>query len=75
LLYYDLRLIQQAREAFSTNSDDELLSAKASGFHKSYDDELDLLRCTKRRSGFDENRTMEGLLAQVEDKGAEVLLP
>jgi putative pyruvate formate lyase activating enzyme len=75
LLYYELRLLQQAREAFSTNSDDELLSTKASEFRKSYDDELDLLRCTKRRSGFDENRTMEGLLAQLEDKGAVVLLP
>ncbi|KAL1798551.1 hypothetical protein ACET3X_002588 [Alternaria dauci] len=71
LLCYELRLLHQAQEAFSTVSDDELLSAKSNEFHKSYDDELHLLRCTKRRSGFDENRTMEGLLAQLEDKGAE----
>jgi hypothetical protein len=73
LLYYELRQLHQAREAFSTVSDDDVLSAKASEFRQSYDDELDLLRCTKRRSGFDENRTMEGLLAQLEDKGTEVV--
>jgi len=72
LLYYELRQLNQAREAFSTVCDDDL-SAKAREFRKSYDDELDLLRCTKRRSGFDENRTMEGLLAQLEDKGTEVI--
>ncbi|KAI4658323.1 uncharacterized protein J4E79_007305 [Alternaria viburni] len=70
LLYYELRQLHQAREAFGTVCDDDL-SAKAREFRKSYDDELDLLRCTKRRSGFDENRTMEGLLAQLEDKGTE----
>ncbi|KAH6881897.1 hypothetical protein BKA58DRAFT_305066 [Alternaria rosae] len=71
LLYYELRQLHQAREAFSTVGDDKYLSAKAREFRKSYDDELDLLRCTKRRSGFDENRTMEGLLVQLEDKGTE----
>lgn len=72
LLYYELRQLHQARETSSTVGDDKFLSAKAREFHKSYDDELDLLRCSKRRSGFDENRTMEGLLAQLEDKSTEV---
>jgi hypothetical protein len=72
LLYYELRMLDQARDAFSAASDDELLSAKASEYRKSYDDETDRLRCAKRRSGFDDTRTMEGLLAQLEEKGAEV---
>ena len=75
LLCYELRLLHQAREAFSTISDNELLPAKAGELSKSYDDDQHLLRCTKRRSGFDESRTMEGLLAQLEDKNAEVLGP
>ena len=75
LLCYELRLLHQAREAFSTISDNELLPAKADELSKSYDDDQHLLRCTKRRSGFDESRTMEGLLAQLEDKNAEVLGP
>jgi hypothetical protein len=74
LLYYELRLLHQAREVFNTVNDDGLLSAKASEFRQSYDDELGLLRRAKRRSGFDENRTMEGLLAQLEDKGIEVVM-
>lgn len=73
LLYYELRLLHQAREAFNTASDDDLFSGGPSEFRKSYDDELDVLRCTKRRSGFDEHRTMEGLLAQLEDKSTEVV--
>ncbi|KNG51026.1 pyruvate formate lyase activating enzyme [Stemphylium lycopersici] len=71
LLYYELGMLRQAHDAFSAVSDDDLLSAHASEFRKSYDDELNLLRCAKRRSGFDENRTMEGLLAQLEEKGIE----
>jgi hypothetical protein len=72
LLYYELRMLDQARDAFSAVSDDDLLSTKASEYRKSYDDEKDLLRHAKRRSGFDDARTMEGLLAQLEEKGAEV---
>jgi hypothetical protein len=72
LLYYELRMLDQARDAFSAVSDDDLLSTKASEYRKSYDDEMDVLRSTKRRSGFDDTRTMEGLLAQLEEKGAEV---
>jgi putative pyruvate formate lyase activating enzyme len=74
LLYHELRQLQQAQEAFSTVNDVDVLSPKASEFRKSHDDELDLLRCTKRRSGFDEHRIMEGLLAQLEDKSTEVVL-
>ncbi|KAF1939817.1 hypothetical protein EJ02DRAFT_424523 [Clathrospora elynae] len=71
ILYYELRMLHQARDAFSAVSDDDLLYSKASEYRRSCDDELDLLRCAKRRSGFDESRTMEGLLAKLEEKGIE----
>ncbi|KAF1839400.1 hypothetical protein BDW02DRAFT_486739 [Decorospora gaudefroyi] len=71
LLFYELRLLHQARDAFSAVGADNQFSAKASEHRKSYDDELDLLRCANRRSGFDGTRTMEGLLAQLEEKADE----
>lgn len=71
-LYQELRMLRDDKEAFSTASDDGLLPTEASDIRESYDDELDMLRCAKRRSGFDENRTMEGLLAQLEGKGYDV---
>ncbi|EDU42130.1 hypothetical protein PtrSN002B_011177 [Pyrenophora tritici-repentis] len=71
LLYQELRMLRDDKEVASTVSDDGLLSTEASDFRKSKDDDLDLLRFAKRRSGFDENRTMEGLLARLEEKEFE----
>ncbi|KAJ4368033.1 hypothetical protein N0V83_006388 [Neocucurbitaria cava] len=66
ILYYELRMLHQARQAFSTVSDDELLSNTASDY-----DDIDYLRGGKRRSGFDENRTEE-LLVHLREHGFEV---
>jgi putative pyruvate formate lyase activating enzyme len=71
LLFYDLRLLDQAREAFNAVGDDNILSAKAHEYRKSCDDELGFVSRSKRRSGFHEERNMEGLLAQLEEKGPE----
>jgi len=71
LLYQELRMLRDDK-AFSSASDDGLLPTELSNSSKSQDEELDVLRCAKRRSAFDENRTMEGLLAQLEEKGHEV---
>ncbi|EMD69880.1 hypothetical protein COCSADRAFT_76461 [Bipolaris sorokiniana ND90Pr] len=72
LLRHDLRALHQASDMLSTTSShDDLLLPQVSVVRKSYDDELDMLRCAKRRSGFDENRTMEGLLVQLEEKAID----
>ncbi|KAF1841249.1 uncharacterized protein K460DRAFT_399072 [Cucurbitaria berberidis CBS 394.84] len=72
VLYYELRLLHQAREAFSTVSDDELLSARASEYRRSCDDEIDQLRVARRRPGFDEDRTTMGeLLVELGEKGLD----
>jgi len=72
LLYQELRMLRDDKEALSSASDDGLLPTEPSDSSKSQDGELEILRCAKRRSAFDENRTMEGLLAQLEEKGLEV---
>ncbi|CAO2654590.1 Nn.00g113230.m01.CDS01 [Neocucurbitaria sp. VM-36] len=66
ILYHELRLLHQAREAFSTVSNDESLHATASEY-----DEMEHLRVAKRRSGFDEKRTEE-LLAHLREQGLDV---
>jgi putative pyruvate formate lyase activating enzyme len=71
LLFYDLRMLDQAREAFNAVGDDDILAAEAREYRKSCDDELGFVSHSKRRSGFHEARDMEGLLAQLEDKGTE----
>lgn len=73
ILYYELRLLRQARHAFSTVSDDELLSATDSELRISGDDEFDHMQYAKRRSGFDEQRTGD-LLARLEREGLDVSL-
>lgn len=73
ILYYELHMLHQAREASSMVGDGDVLSAKAEEHRKSYDGEIDQLRITKRRSGFDENRALtEGLLAHLEENGFDV---
>ena len=72
LLYQELRMLRDDKEALSSASDDGLLPTEPNDSSKSQDEELEILRCAKRRSAFDENRTMEGLLAQLEEKGLEV---
>ena len=72
LLYYELRVLHQVHGASSQVSDDGLFSSQHDEFRRSCDNELDLLRCAKRRSGFDESRTMEGLLAHLEEKATDV---
>lgn len=68
-LYYQLRMLQQARDAFSAVSDDCLLSATANEYLSSCEEEIRLQRAANRRSGFDENRTFEqGLLMQLDEK-------
>lgn len=67
--YYQLRMFHQAREAFITLENDEALFLEASDYRKSCDEELELLRLTSRRSGFDENRSVtEELLTQLEER-------
>lgn len=75
VLYYELRMLHAARDAFSTVSDDELLSVKASDYRRSCDDEVDRVRANNRRSGFEEDRTItEGFLAQLQEQGVDVSL-
>ncbi|EUC39755.1 hypothetical protein COCMIDRAFT_10220 [Bipolaris oryzae ATCC 44560] len=68
-LRHDLRALHQASDTLSTTSShDDLLLPQVCAVRQSYGDELDMLHCAKRRSGFDENRTMDGLLVQLEEK-------
>jgi hypothetical protein len=57
LYYYQLRMLQQAREAFRAASEDNLLFDRANEYRQSCDDELELLHY-HRRSAFDETRSM-----------------
>ena len=69
LLYYELRMLPKAREAFGAVGKDELLYAKAIEYRSLCDDEIDCLSVAKRRSGFDENRSFaEAYLAPLEEK-------
>ncbi|KAF2032446.1 hypothetical protein EK21DRAFT_98864 [Setomelanomma holmii] len=69
VLFYQLRMLHQARDVFSTISDSDRLSATANEYCRSCDDEICLQRAANRRSGFDENRTFdEGLLVHLDEK-------
>lgn len=57
LFYYQLRMLQQAREAFRAASEDNLLFDRANKYRQSCDDELELLHYD-RRSAFDEIRSI-----------------
>jgi hypothetical protein len=72
VLYYQLRMLRQARDAFSAVGDDHHLYAAASEYRRFCEDELELQRTANRRSGFDTDRTFtEGVLVGLDDK-AEV---
>lgn len=73
VLYYELRMLHSAREAFSMVSDHELLSVQANEYIKSCNEEINQRRAVNRRSGFDEDRTMtESFLAELESRSVEV---
>ncbi|KAF3003420.1 hypothetical protein E8E13_000930 [Curvularia kusanoi] len=54
--YYQLQMLQRAREAFGRVSEGDELFARANAYRLSCDDELELLRVSNRRSAFDEDR-------------------
>ncbi|OSS44143.1 hypothetical protein B5807_11192 [Epicoccum nigrum] len=65
--YYQLHMLQQAREAFSAASEDNLLCARANACRQSCDDELELLHFSNHRSAFDEDRCLtDSLLAELD---------
>lgn len=73
ILYYELRTLHQAQEVFRMASYESLHPAKVDGRRTPCDGDNDQLQITKRRSGFDEKRTVaEGLLAQLEEKEYDV---
>lgn len=57
LYYYQLRMLQKARDAFKAASEDNLLFDRANEYRQSCDDELELLHYD-RRSAFDETRSI-----------------
>jgi len=72
VLYYRLRMLSQARDAFravSLSSDDTSLSATADECSRTCDIEIAIQRAANRRSGFDESRLFdEGLVVQLDEK-------
>jgi hypothetical protein len=73
VLYYQLRMLKQARDAFNAVGDNNFLHASAEEYRRSCDDELELQRAANRRSGFDENRgSTEGLIWHLEEKSLDV---
>jgi hypothetical protein len=65
--YYQLHMLQQAREAFNAASEDNLLCARANAYRQSCDDELELLRFSNHRSAFDEDRCLtDSFLAELD---------
>jgi hypothetical protein len=69
LLYYQLRMLHQARDAFSTIGDDNVLYATANKYRCACDDEISRQRSANRRSGFEESREFtEGLVVFMDEK-------
>jgi hypothetical protein len=69
VLYYQLRMLHQARDAFGAVKPGHALSAPADEYRTSCDDEILMQRAASRRSGFDEDRTFdEGMVVQMDDK-------
>lgn len=67
LYYYQLRMLQQAREAFGAASEDDSLSERADQYAQSCDAELETI-LSDGRSAFDEDRSCTGdLLIDLED--------
>ncbi|XPS76645.1 [Formate-C-acetyltransferase]-activating enzyme [Ascochyta lentis] len=58
VFYYQLRMLNQARDAFRAVSEDNLLFERANEYRQSCDDELELLHFPNSRSAFDEKRSI-----------------
>jgi hypothetical protein len=66
VLYYQLHMLHQARDAFGAVAHDNLL---VSQHRNACEKDVRLQRSANRRSGFDENRSFdEGLLVQLDEK-------
>ena len=70
LYYYELRMLHQARDAFRTASEDSVLHKRADEYHRSCDEELELLCYPNRRTAFDENRSSTNSLLVGLDVGS-----
>jgi hypothetical protein len=69
VLYYQLHMLHQTRDAFGAVINENLLPMTANQYRSSCDKEIRLQRAANRRSGFDENRSFdEGLLVQLDEK-------
>lgn len=69
VLYYQLRMLSQAQDAFRSVSDDSSLFVTAKEYQRSCDVEMALQRAANRRSGFDESRLFdEGMVVQLDEK-------
>jgi hypothetical protein len=73
ICFYQLCMLHQARDAFNAVNDGGIFLEKADTYRKSCEDELELLHCIGRRSGFDEDRTMtDQLLAHLDKESFHV---
>jgi hypothetical protein len=69
LLYYQLRMVHQARDAFAAVNPGHVLFTSANEYRTSCNEEIRIQRAANRRSGFDEYRTFdEGMVVQLNDK-------
>jgi hypothetical protein len=69
LLYYQLRMVHQAQDAFAAVNPGHALFDSASEYCTSCIEEIRMQRAANRRSGFDEHRMFdEGMVVQLNDK-------
>lgn len=69
VLYYQLRMLHQARDAFGAVSDEDALYAAAKEYYRTCDEEIGMNRAGDRRSGIDEDRLYDGgILVSLEEK-------
>lgn len=67
VFYYQLHMLQQARDAFGAASEDNILFEKANAHRQSCEDEIELLSFSNRRSAFDERRSAtDSILANMD---------
>lgn len=75
IIYYELRMIEQAREAFNAIGKDEVIHTSAKDYRQSCDEELEFFQGHERRKAFDENRGFNwGAVMQLDDR-TEVRVP
>ncbi|KAF1993660.1 hypothetical protein P154DRAFT_62415 [Amniculicola lignicola CBS 123094] len=68
LCLYQLNMLSQAHEAFTAAKDDGFFYDRATQYQRSCEEELEVNTNAKRRSGFDEHRTVsEGFLALLKE--------